>query len=390
MKRIALGGLTWQVAVGWFPILIFVSFVLVMMRRVGHGTKSTLMCLIVPILCITGLQLLQVRWGMLTGPLYIALAGIVIPQTWKLIPPGAISRAIGAAVLLGFAFLFVEPSFKNCFSNAWAQYQSADNIRLSPGQGLALIHRQMARTILDDANGEPVVLLSSPNSSCLLSALGGFRTVGTLYWENVEGLKKAAEALNAQSDSEALALIQKLGVTHVSMMTWENFIQPFFGILYPERRPDKSFDVSFGKRALFDNVIPAWSRPIVFPANDLTRGLQQRVLMLKVAPGQSMNQAKFHLARFVQLVDGNPVQAEITYKDLLQANPADVTVRMELVKLYLSQKRYEEAVDQTLLALKDLPVDQQKQVVAEVTNIFVSAGKQDAAERLAKFLGQPH
>ncbi|MEX1118683.1 MAG: tetratricopeptide repeat protein, partial [Terrimicrobiaceae bacterium] len=389
LTRISLGGLTWQVAMGWFPILILSSLVLASMRRVGHGTKSTLICLIVPILVITGLQLYQVRWGMLAGPLYIALAGIVIPQIWRLIPPDIFSRSVGGTIIALFGFLFVEPSFKNCFANAWAQYRSSNDMQLSMGQGLALLHRKMARTILDDANGKPVVLLSSPNSSCLLSAIGGFRTVGTLYWENVEGLKKSAEALNAQSDSEALDLVQKLGVTHISMMSWENFIEPFFGILYPERRADKSYSASFGKRALFDNQIPAWSRPLVFPPNDLTRGLQQEVLMLRVAPEQSLYEATFHLARFVQQVEGNPIQAEISYKELLQANPKEATVRLELINLYLDQKRYEEAVDQTLLALKDVPEPQQKQISARVTQALISAGKQEAAERLNHGGGPP-
>jgi hypothetical protein len=389
IKRIEVGGLTWQIAFGWFPLFLVAAVALQFLTAVGRGTKAVLFFLVVPILLITVLQFYQIRWGMLTGPLYIALAGIVIPQIWKLIPPNTFSRSLGAISLALFGFLFVEPSFKNCFVNSWSQYRALDEIRLSMGQGLALLHRQMARTILDDANGKPVVLLSSPNSSCLLSAIGGFRTVGTLYWENVAGLKKSAETLNAQSDPEALALIQKLGVTHVSMMSWENFIEPFFGILYPERRPDKSYAASFGKRALFDNTIPAWSRPLVFPPNDLTGGLQQKVLMLRVAPEQSLYEAKYHLARFVQLVEGNPVQAEITYKELLQANPGDVTVRMELVNLCLSQKRYKDAVDQTLIALKHSPEQRREEIVSQVTNVLTTAGHKNLADLLGAQVPDP-
>jgi len=384
ITRINMGGLTWQVAVGWYPALIVASFVIMFFRSVGPGTKTTLVCLIVPILIITGLQLYQVRWGMLAGPLYIGLAGIIIPQVWRLVPASPVARSLGAVVLLGFGFLFVQPSFRNAFVGAWSQYRSPENLQLTPGQGLALLHRQMARTLLDDANGKPIVLLSSPNSSCLLSSIGGFQTVGTLYWENVDGLKKAAEALNAQTDEEGLALIQKLGVTHVSVMSWENFIEPFFGILYPERRPDKTFANSVGKKMLIDRSIPSWSRPLVFPPNELSKGLQQQILLLRVAPDQSPQEAEFHLAKFIQHAEGNPVRAEITYRQLLDQFPANVVVRAELVGLCLSQRRYDEAADQTLTMLKYLNPTDREAFLSNVISTLNAAGKQEIADRILK------
>jgi hypothetical protein len=242
----------------------------------------------------------------------------------------------------------------------------------------------MARAILDDAAGKPVVLLSSPNSSCLLSALGGFKSIGTLYWENVEGLKAAAAGLNSQSDEEALAFIKKHGVTHVSMMTWENFIGPYFGILYPKAVPGKSYENSFGKRALFDKVIPPWARPLAFAHTDLSKGLQQTVLMLQVAPDQSLAEAKFHLARFARLVEGNPITAEISLKEILDQSPGSSAVRMELVDLYLSQRRFQEAADQTLAVMKDLPPDGRKSLANQFAEKLNAAGKPELAAEILK------
>ena len=384
MKRIQVGGLTWGAAIGWFPVFLLAAAVLQISRAVGRGTKAVLIFLAVPILLITALQFYQVRWGMLAGPLYIALAGIVVPQVWRLVPRDLLSRAVVAALLLYFGYVLVAPTFKNTFAIAWAQFRSGSKISITAGQGLALLHRQMARAILDDANGQPVVLLSSPNSSCLLSAMAGFRTVGTLYWENVEGLKAAAAGLNAQNDEEALTFIKKHGITHVSLMTWENFIGPFFGILYPKPVPGKAYENSFGKRALFDKVIPPWARPLAFPPNDLSKGLQQTVLMLRVAPEQSMNEAKFHLARYVRLVEGNPVAAEITLKQILDSAPGSSLVRMELVDLYLSQGRHRDAADQTLAAMKDLQPDLRKSIASQLAEKFIAAGKPDLAAEMLK------
>jgi len=384
IQRIHMGGLTWQAAFGYFPAFILAAFLLMFSRKVDAGSKAVLLLLVFPILLITVLQFRQTRWGMLNGPLYIALAGIVVPEIWRLVPRGALNRGLAAVVLLSFGYLMIEPTFRNCFQIPWAQFRGGDKISITAGQGLALLHRQMARAILDDAAGKPVVLLSSPNSSCLLAAIGGFHTVGTLYWENVEGLKAAAAGLNAQTDEKALAFMKEHGITHVSMMTWENFIGPFFGILYPKPPPGISYENSFGKRALFDKVIPPWARPLAFAPTELSKGLQQNVLMLRVAPEQSINEAKFHLARFARLVEGNPITAEITLKEILDAAPGSSVVRMELVDLFLSQGRHREAADQTLAVLKDLPPEVRKSLANQIAEKFIAAGKPELAAEMLK------
>jgi Tfp pilus assembly protein PilF len=68
--------------------------------------------------------------------------------------------------------------------------------------------------------------------------------------------------------------------------------------------------------------IPYWARPLIYPPNNLTQGLQQNVLMLQFAPDQSMAEAKFHLARFVRLVVGDANQAE-KYRNQLQSEFPD-------------------------------------------------------------------
>jgi len=387
MLRIKLGGLSWLTAFGWFPVFIAVALALQFSSRTGRGTKAVLIFLSVPIFLITALQFYQVRWGMLAGPLYIALAGISVPQVWRLIPHAILPRCFAAAIFMFFGYIFVQPSFNNTFAVAWSQFRSGDKISITAGQGLAMLHRKMARAILDSAGNTPVVLLSSPNSSCLLSAIAGFKTLGTLYWDNVEGLKAAAAGLNAQSDDEALAFIKKHGVTHVSFMTWENFIEPFFHILYPKPVPGKSLDQSFGKRALGDRQIPVWARPLIFPPNDLTKGLQQQVLMLQVAPEQNLNEARFHLARFVRSVEGNPIQAEMTFREILESAPRSSLVRLELANLYVEQRRYDDAVDQVLKALPDGTPEIQANIASQLAGELVKAGQWTALANLLRGVG---
>ena len=185
--------------------------------------------------------------------------------------------------------------------------------------------------------------------------------MGTLYWENVEGLKTAAQMLNAQSDDEALKMLQERGSTHVSLMTWENFIEPYFKLIYPNPTSGKSVENSFGYKALFKKELPRWARPIPYPRNFLSNALQQDVLLLEIVPDQSPDEAEFHFARYQRLAEGNPVAAEIRLKSILDRSPGAAIVRMELATLYLDQKRFDDAKNQALEAMKDAPPEVRSQ-----------------------------
>ena len=244
---------------------------------------------------------------------------------------------------------------RGMMASFWTQYTSPKNIQVGSGQLLALLHRDIAKTLKLSANGKPVTVLSSPNSSCLLSNFGGFKTIGTLYWENVEGLQTAAHMLNAQSDAEALAMLKEHGVTHVAFMSWENFIGPYFQIIHPDPRPGLSLGNSFGQKALFNKEIPQWARPIPYPPNFITKALKQDVLLLEIVPNQSKDEAEFHVARYLRICDNNPVAAEIMLKGLLERVPQANPVRFELAELFLGQKRFDEAKEQMIASLKGAP-----------------------------------
>ena len=386
LLRIQIGGLSWQIAIGWFPILLLMAIALVLFLKIGRGSKATLLFLCVPIIIITGLQFYQTRWGLLVGPIYIALAAVLFPQIWKITPHNPLERIISAGIMLGFATLLIQPAFRGIFSVAWTQFSARDGIPITPGQALALLHRQMAYTIKKDAQGKPVVLLSSPNSSCLLASFGDFKTIGTLYWENVDGLKTAAKALNAQSDEKALDIFKDLGITHISLMSWENFIEPYFRILYPERVPGITFESSFGKRALFDRRIPHWCRPLIFPPNELTKSLQQTVIMLAVEPNQSIQDAKLNVAKFAWRVQDDPIAAELSLKEILDSNPSHLLAGLELVDLFLSQKRYTQASEQLLRTLSLSPLEGRQNLAEPYIAQFQSAGREDLASQIAQIL----
>lgn len=377
--RINMGAITWKVAFGYFPLFLLAALVLVFVPKMCSAAKGVFLIFICPILVITVMQFLQVRWGMLNGPTYIALAALVLPQVWRLLPNKRTMRLGGSVALAGLVYLFSVDTVRGMVAPFWIQYSSKKNVQVGPGQLLALLHRDIAKALLQSANGKPITVLSSPNSSCLLSNFGGFKTIGTLYWENVEGLQTAARMLNAQSDEEALAMLQQHGVTHVAFMNWENFIGPYFQIIHPDPQPGLSLENSFGQKALFKKQIPQWARPIPYPRNFITNALKQDVLLLEIVPNQSKDEAEFHLARYLRIADNNPVAAEIMLKGLLERVPQATPVRFELAELFLGQKRFDEAKEQMIASLQGVS----PQVSRENAQKFAQALRQLGANAQA-------
>ena len=226
----------------------------------------------------------------------------------------------------------------------------------SPTEALHLVMRDIAEAIRRDAGGKPVVLLSSPNSSTLIAGMGDFRTIGTLYWENDAGLKNAASMFCAQSDEAALKLLQEKGVTHIALISWENFIEPYFNILQGVRPNADKLENAFGHRALFQGVIPAWARPIAYPPNPFTQQLGLRVLLLAVAPGQSPIEAKFNLAGYF-IAQNETAAAETQLREILAASPGSDKVRAVLARLLVSSGKSDEGIKEMQQVFQTTPTD---------------------------------
>jgi len=156
-------------------------------------------------------------------------------------------------------------------------------------------------------------------------------------------------------------------------MTWENFIEPYFNILHQKPEEGVSVKKSFAYRALFDRTIPVWTRPLVFPPNQLTKGLNQQILLLRVAPNQSENEIRFHLARFVRHVEGQPEAAMPMLEKILESAPESSLARLEYAEILAGLGKYEKAVDELIRGLKDAEAPVRENYVANFTKGLLAA-----------------
>ncbi len=142
------------------------------------------------------------------------------------------------------------------------------------------VYRDIAAALRASQPEGKIVLLASPNASVAIGYYGLFQTIGTLYWENLAGTKAAAEMFSAQTEVEARRLIRARGVTHVALVSEDNFLQEYFDLLYP--KPDKEvFANSFGYKALVNLSFPLWLEQIPYELPSDLPFRPSRVLLFK-------------------------------------------------------------------------------------------------------------
>ena len=164
-----------------------------------------------------------------------------------------------------------------------------------------------------------IVLLTSPNASTGIGYYGRFKTLGTLYWENLAGLRSAASIFAARSEEEAATLIREHRVTHIAIISEENFIQQYFQLLYPKGTAEE-LKRCFGVRLFFDKVVPQWLEMVPYKVPADLGLLNASVMIFKVNFKQSLEDAIYSVA-LSQAESGAVNDAERTLELLIQRAP---------------------------------------------------------------------
>jgi hypothetical protein len=166
--------------------------------------------------------------------------------------------------------------------------------RVAPRDAASALSRDIASALRESQPQGDIVLLASPNASTTIGYYGRFKTLGTLYWENGDGLKAAAKIFSAATNAEAEELLRAHGVTHIAVVSEENFIQQYYTLLHPGATPDQVRS-SFGYKLFFQRVVPQWLQMIPYRMPDNLNSLKTEVMLFKVNFGQSLAEAHDHV-----------------------------------------------------------------------------------------------
>ena len=234
----------------------------------------------------------QARWGTIAAsaelPLVVVFIVVLSGFSWA----GGTKLRLALTTSVALLLFYLVPIGQLLLG----QTQLTQNKVVPPDHVLELVYRDIAASIIKSAPDSKVVLFTNPNASVASGYYGRFQTLGTLYWENADGLRKAAQLTCAPTDEAAEALVRQLGVTHVAVISEENFVLGYAKLLYPNITMD-DLRRTFGARLLSRNI-PVWLEPIVYTA---PRGLPGNLASLevdlyKVNFGQSFAQAYLNAA----------------------------------------------------------------------------------------------
>ncbi len=218
----------------------------------------------------TAMAVAQLRWGpSASGPL-ILLVLLAI----ACLGPRRRRLRYAAVAVVGLISLHVA-------SDRMVRLQDANRRRaVDKPDAMQPVYRDIAATLRASQPAGDIVVLSSPNGSVAISYYGQFKAIGTLYWENADGMKAAAAMLSAQTEPEARRLIRERGVTHVALVSEDNFIAEYFKLLHPDPGA-RTLQQTFGYRTLVSQVVPLWLEQIAYDFPSDLPYRPDRVLLFK-------------------------------------------------------------------------------------------------------------
>jgi tetratricopeptide (TPR) repeat protein len=315
---------------------------------------------VVAVLLFSALAAIQARWLLNAAGCQTALAAFLVflwtrgRVAWKQI--AVASAAI--AILYGYSF----------YSRISGGLDDLRVRRVSPRDAQSALNRDIAAALRATQPSGDIVMLSSPNSSTAIGYYGRFKTLGTLYWENNEGLKAAAQILSARSEDEAAKLIKAHGVTHLAILSEENFISQYFELLNPSAKPDE-LKQSFGHRLFADKVFPVWLRMIPYKVPDDLAVLKISVLLLQVAFDQTPADALYHIA-MGKVALGQLPEAEQDFDTLIERSPESFQPYFRKAEILYSRGDWTRSAEFSVAGINRSPVEQRRGLLIEAAARF--------------------
>lgn len=271
------------------PIALFWAW-----RRLPTPAKPMLAVLLPPIMLTLVLTVGQVRWTTIACSVSLAgLVAFVMLVSQRTIELGRDSRGTVGAVILCGAILTAYPLI--AMPGLAAILQS--RIELTAEATRKLLMRDFAYWFNRRTRAERAVVVTGPSATTELIYHGGVKGVGTMYWENTDGLRASIAVLGAADSSTAEKLIRERGITHVVLFSWSasagESARLARGLRATAPLPEHAFALGLLNP---ETDWPVWLRPIAyrapFPAD-------KWVMVGEVDFSQTSAEAETHLARFL-------------------------------------------------------------------------------------------
>jgi hypothetical protein len=251
-----------------------------------------------------------------------------------------------------------------------------------------VITRDVSYRLRQRLGNAPGVIVGGPSTTTWMTYFGGFKGLGTLYADNLDGLKAVAAIYSARSAEDALELCKKYGVTHLAIYSWDPFAEEYAKLWRGLGRRDPAPADAFILRILQTGNIPSWLRPIPYPAPSPEDLANQWIRLFEVVPDQTVEEATVRAAQYLwaedkpdaalrqlrpllarepdylpALISIARVQQSIGEKDGFRQTAQEIRANLANAATLSLDDRVDLAV---VMALADDPVEVQKQIVASL------------------------
>jgi hypothetical protein len=329
VNRIAGGGLSWTTLYAWPLAAIGTSAVLVGKRALGGATLAALLFLGPAALLAQTMAVLQVRWASLAFGVW-ALVIVVLVADLTLRPRDGVLRRWffrGMVVWLGVAiFLGVLPQV------GIRAEEERTCLQAPLGREIAgnLLLRDVAIRLIQSSPNRLPVVLTGPNASTEMTYHAGLKTLGTLYWENLPGLREAARIFSVPDEKQALEEITRAGVTHIVIPSWDDFASSYAGLL--ARAEGGESDAPFFRQIVEGDACPRWLRQFAYPIPTGSGLDTQSVKIFAVLPDQSEFESL--LFRGIYFFESNRLpEARGFFVQAAELRPADPRPKQYLAEI---------------------------------------------------------
>lgn len=292
INRVSGGGLSWIIYYLW-PVGCIISLCfLIPNRKLTAQARRGLLLLVPPLILTQTLTVIQVRWASAAFGLW-SLCTLVILIDLALQSPRDTTQRWVLRGLIIWSWVTLGLTIVPQVALHAEEERTCLDAPISRDIAGNLLLRDVAHRLIQASPNRMPVVLSGPNASTELAYHGGLRTVGTLYWENMPGLKRAARIFCATDESDALRQLTEAGVTHIVVPSWDNFAEAYAKLL-AKAEGRQEITTPFFKGIVEGDDCPVWLRPFAYPIPTDSGLDTNSVKIFAVLPQQSLFESFYY------------------------------------------------------------------------------------------------
>ncbi len=312
------------------------------------------------------LALFKVRWIVLA-------AFLAAPLLWRL---GAALPARGryGALTLGGLLLFTLAAWHQALPASLRRPQGELVPRTSDLE--AMVFRHFSHWLASHTPGAEMRVLAPPALADSLVFHGHGRVLMSTAWESHPGLVAASRVLSSPESTEAEAVIESLGLTHIVVTSWDRVLP----LLVKESRDDERGTLH---ERLQRWVLPRTLRALPYRLPPTPGYEAQKLAVFAVVPPQDEALSLSRLAEYFVEV-GRPEPAGLVARALVDAFPQDPNAAMARAVVY-EQARYDRGFQEELdrlasqVAADIVPFDWDRRAVRAI--VLALGKRHDVARR---------